>query len=179
MNLLTIFLIAVGLAIDAFFIAITKGIVIKSTVKHGLIIALFFGGFQAIMTILGWILGIPLETFVSTFASWIAFILISAVGIKMIYESFSEEEDDNDNFNLYEIPILAIATSIDAFVVGISFALLKTPILEPVIIIGFIAFILSFIGVYIGKNLGHLFGKEIEIAGGVLLIGIGLYLLIM
>ncbi|MGA2676270.1 MAG: manganese efflux pump MntP family protein [Methanobacterium sp.] len=179
MNLLTIFLIAVGLAIDAFFIAITKGIVIKSTVKHGLIIALFFGGFQAIMTILGWILGIPLETFVSTFASWIAFILISAVGIKMIYESFSEEEDDNDNFNLYEILLLAIATSIDAFVVGISFALLKTPILEPVIIIGFIAFILSFIGVYIGKNLGHLFGKEIEIAGGVLLIGIGLYLLIM
>ena len=175
MNLLTIFLIAVGLAIDAFFIAITKGIVIKSTVKHGLIIALFFGGFQAIMTILGWILGIPLETFVSTFASWIAFILISAVGIKMIYESFSEEEDDNDNFNLYEILLLAIATSIDAFVVGISFALLKTPILEPVIIIGFIAFI----GVYIGKNLGHLFGKEIEIAGGVLLIGIGLYLLIM
>jgi len=172
-------LIAVGLAIDAFFIAITKGIVIKSTVKHGLIIALFFGGFQAIMTILGWILGIPLETFVSTFASWIAFILISAVGIKMIYESFSEEEDDNDNFNLYEILLLAIATSIDAFVVGISFALLKTPILEPVIIIGFIAFILSFIGVYIGKNLGHLFGKEIEIAGGVLLIGIGLYLLIM
>ena len=179
MNLLTIILIAVGLATDAFFIAITKGIVIKSTVKHGLIIALFFGGFQAIMTILGWNLGIPLETFVSTFASWIAFILISAVGIKMIYESFSEDEDDNDNFNLYEIFLLAIATSIDAFVVGISFALLKTPILGPVIIIGLIAFILSFIGAYIGKNLGHLFGKEIEILGGVLLIGIGLYLLIM
>ncbi len=179
MNLLTIILIAVGLATDAFFVAITKGIVIKSTVKHGLIIALFFGGFQAIMTIFGWILGIPLETFVSTFASWIAFILISAVGIKMIYESFSEDEDDNHNFSLYEIFFLAIATSIDAFVVGISFALLKTPILEPVIIIGFIAFILSFIGAYIGKNLGHLFGKEIEIAGGVLLIGIGLYLLII
>ena len=179
MNLLTIILIAVGLATDAFFIAITKGIVIKSTVKHGLIIALFFGGFQAIMTILGWIFGIPLETFASTYASWIAFILISAVGIKMIYESFSEDKDDNPNFSLNEILLLAIATSIDAFVVGISFALLKTPILEPVIIIGLIAFILSFIGAYIGKNLGHLFGKEIEIAGGVLLIGIGLYLLIM
>ena len=127
MDLLTIILIAFGLATDAFFVAITKGIVIKSTVKHGLIIALFFGGFQAIMTILGWIFGIPLETFFSTFASWIAFILISAVGIKMIYESFSEDEDDKHNFSLNEIFFLAIATSIDAFVVGISFALLKTP----------------------------------------------------
>ena len=179
MDLLTIILIAFGLATDAFFVAITKGIVIKSTVKHGLIIALFFGGFQAIMTILGWIFGIPLETFFSTFASWIAFILISAVGIKMIYESFSEDEDDKHNFSLNEIFFLAIATSIDAFVVGISFALLKTPILEPVIIIGVTAFILSFIGAYIGKKLGYLFGKEIEIAGGALLIGIGLYLLIM
>ena len=179
MDLLTIILIAFGLATDAFFVAITKGIVIKSTVKHGLIIALFFGGFQAIMTILGWIFGIPLETFFSTFASWIAFILISAVGIKMIYESFSDDENDKHNFSLNEIFFLAIATSIDAFVVGISFALLKTPILEPVIIIGVTAFILSFIGAHIGKKLGYLFGKEIEIAGGALLIGIGLYLLIM
>jgi putative Mn2+ efflux pump MntP len=177
MNFITIILIAVGLASDAFFVAITKGVVIKSTVKHGLIIALFFGGFQAIMTIIGWILGVPLEAFVSTLAPWIAFILISAVGIKMIYESFSDNEEDNDNFSINEILILAIATSIDAFVVGISFALLNTPILGPVIIIGVTAFTLSFIGAYIGKKLGHLFGKEIEIAGGVLLIGIGVYLL--
>jgi putative Mn2+ efflux pump MntP len=179
MDFITIILIAVGLASDAFFVAMTKGMVIKSTVKHGLIIAILFGGFQAIMTILGWILGIPLETFVSTLAPWIAFILISAVGIKMIYESFSDDKDDNNNFYLNEIFILAIATSIDAFVVGISFALLKTPILEPFIIIGFMAFALSFIGVYLGKKLGHLFGQEIEILGGVILIGIGLYLLIM
>ena len=179
MDFITIILIAVGLASDAFFVAMTKGMVIKSTVKHGLIIAILFGGFQAIMTILGWILGIPLETFVSTLAPWIAFILISAVGIKMIYESFSDDKDDNNNFYLNEIFILAIATSIDAFVVGISFALLKTQILEPFIIIGFMAFALSFIGVYLGKKLGHLFGQEIEILGGVILIGIGLYLLIM
>lgn len=179
MDIITIILIAVGLASDAFFVAMTKGMVIKSTVKHGLIIAILFGGFQAIMTILGWILGIPLETFVSTLAPWIAFILISAVGIKMIYESFSDDKDDNNNFYLNEIFILAIATSIDAFVVGISFALLKTPILEPFIIIGFMAFALSFIGVYLGKKLGHLFGQEIEILGGVILIVIGLYLLIM
>jgi len=179
MDFITIILIAVGLASDAFFVAMTKGMVIKSTVKHGLIIAILFGGFQAIMTILGWILGIPLETFVSTLAPWIAFILISAVGIKMIYESFSDDKDDNNNFYLNEIFILAIATSIDAFVVGISFALLKTPILKPFIIIGFMTFALSFIGVYLGKKLGHLFGQEIEILGGVILIVIGLYLLIM
>ncbi len=97
----------------------------------------------------------------------------------MIYEAFLDDADDsNSNFSIKEIFILAIATSIDAFVVGISFALLNTPILEPAIIIGIIAFILSFIGVYVGKKLGHLFGKEIEILGGVILIGIGISILI-
>lgn len=179
MNFITIFLIAVGLAMDACFISITKGMVDKTTVKHALIIAIFFGGFQAIMTLGGWILGIPLQKIVSTLAPWIAFILISIIGIKMIYEAFLDDADDsNSNFSIKEIFILAIATSIDAFVVGISFALLNTPILEPAIIIGIIAFILSFIGVYVGKKLGHLFGKEIEILGGVILIGIGISILI-
>jgi manganese efflux pump family protein len=130
------------------------------------------------MTIGGWILGIPLQSIVSTYAPWIAFILISVVGIKMIYESFSNEEDSSTDFSLKEIIILAIATSIDAFVVGISFALLKTPVIEPAIIIGIVAFILSFIGVNLGKRLGHLFGKEIEIFGGVILIVIGIFILI-
>ena len=98
--------------------------------------------------------------------------------IKMIYESFADDDEDNGNFSIKEITILAIATSIDAFVVGISFALLNTPIIETSIIIGVIAFILSFIGVYIGKRLGHLFGKEIEVIGGVILILIGISILI-
>ncbi|MGB8232615.1 MAG: manganese efflux pump, partial [Methanobacterium sp.] len=108
-----------------------------------------------------------------------AFILISVVGIKMIYESFSVEEDNNNDFSLKEITILAIATSIDAFVVGISLALLNTPVIEPAIIIGIVAFILSFIGVYIGKRIGYLFGKQIEIIGGVILILIGISILIL
>jgi putative Mn2+ efflux pump MntP len=178
MNFIIILLIAVGLAMDACFVSITKGMSDKTTVEHALLIATFFGGFQALMTIGGWILGIPLQSIVSTLAPWIAFILISLVGIKMIYESFSDDNDDNSDFSIKEIFILAIATSIDAFVVGISFALLNTPIIEPAIIIGAIAFILSFIGVYIGKRLGHLFGKEIEIIGGVILIGIGISILI-
>ncbi|MFY9637427.1 MAG: manganese efflux pump MntP family protein [Methanobacterium sp.] len=178
MNFIIIFLIAVGLAMDAFFVSLTKGMVDKTTVKHALIIAIFFGGFQALMTIGGWILGIPFKSIVSAYAPWIAFILISVVGIKMIYESFSVEEDNNNDFSLKEITILAIATSIDAFVVGISLALLNTPVIEPAIIIGIVAFILSFIGVYIGKRIGYLFGKQIEIIGGVILILIGISILI-
>ena len=179
MNFIIIFLIAVGLAMDACFVSITKGMVDKTNIKHALIIALFFGGFQGFMTIAGWIIGLPLQQIVSTLAPWIAFILISVIGIKMIYESFAEEDSEDDgNFSIKEITVLAIATSIDAFVVGISFALLNTPIIEPSIIIGVVAFILSFIGVYIGKKLGHLFGKEIEVIGGVILILIGISILI-
>ena len=124
MNFITIFLIAIGLASDAFVVAITKGMVIKSTVKHALIIALVFGGFESIMILLGWILGTSLESFVSTWAPWIAFILLSAVGIKMVYDSFLDKED-NDIFSLKEIFLLAFAVTIDAFVIGISFALLN------------------------------------------------------
>jgi len=178
MNFIIILLIAVGLAMDACFVSITKGMIDKTTVRHALVIAIFFGGFQALMTVGGWILGLPLQTIVSTYAPWIAFILISIIGIKMIYESFSDDEDNDTDFSIKEITILAVATSIDAFVVGISFALLNAPIIQPAIIIGIVAFILSFIGVYIGKRLGHLFGKEIEIIGGVILILIGISILI-
>jgi manganese efflux pump family protein len=177
MNLIIIFFIAVGLAMDACVISISKGMVHKTTLNQALIIALLFGVFQGGMTIIGWLLGIPIKDIVSTFAPWIAFILISIIGIKMIYESFLEDDTSSD-FSLREISILAIATSIDAFVVGISFAIINTPVINPAIIIGVITFILSFIGVYLGKRLGHLFGKEIEILGGIILIGIGLFILI-
>jgi putative Mn2+ efflux pump MntP len=177
MNRIIIFFIAVGLAMDACVISISKGMVHKTTLNQALIIALLFGVFQGGMTIIGWLLGIPIKDIVSTFAPWIAFILISIIGIKMIYESFLEDDTSSD-FSLREISILAIATSIDAFVVGISFAIINTPVINPAIIIGVITFILSFIGVYLGKRLGHLFGKEIEILGGIILIGIGLFILI-
>ncbi len=178
MNFITILLIAVGIAIDACFIAIAKGMVVESTINHALIIALLFGGLQALMALGGWILGIPLQTFVSTLAPWIAFILISIIGIKMIYNAFSDDESDNNSFKLKEIFVLAIATSIDAFVVGISFALLGTPILLPALVIGIMAFILSLVGFYIGKQVRYVFGEEIRVIGGLLLIGIGLFILI-
>ena len=177
MNFIIIFFIAIGLAMDACVISISKGMVHKTTVKQALIIALLFGIFQGGMTIIGWLLGIPIQNIVSKFAPWIAFILISIIGIKMIYESFQDDKQSSD-FSIKELTVLAVATSIDAFVVGISFAIIKTPVLNPAIIIGVVTFILSFIGAYLGRSLGHLFGREIEILGGAILIGIGIFILI-
>lgn len=179
MDFISIFLLAVGLAMDAFSVSITRGLTLKCNVKHALIIAIFFGGFQAIMPILGWISGLKLQSIISTFAPWIAFILLLAIGIKMIYESiWSDEEDICSIFSFRELLILSIATSIDAFAVGVTFAFLNTSIIQPVIIIGIVTFILSFIGVYIGKNVGHFFENKIEILGGLILIGIGFKILL-
>ena len=177
MNIITVFLIAIGLAIDACLIAIAEGIETESTLNRALIIGIFFGGFQAIMALAGWIIGIPLQIFVSALAPWIAFILISIVGIKMIYEALTEKITNN-NFEIKEIIVLAIVISIDAFVVGIAFALLSTPIILPALIIGIMAFTLSFIGFYIGDKLRFIFGREIAVLGGLLLIGIGIFILI-
>lgn len=178
MNLILFFLTALGLAMDSCFISITKSIAVKLTVKQALIIAVSFGGFEALMTVLGWFAGVPLVSLVSTLAPWIAFVLISIVGIKMIYEAFQDDEDDNDTFKLTEIFFLAFSISIDAFLVGISFAILNNPIIQPAVIIGFTSFSLSLIGSYLGRRLSHLFGKEIEVIGGVILILIGLSFLL-
>ncbi|MDO8870485.1 MAG: manganese efflux pump MntP family protein [Methanobacteriaceae archaeon] len=177
MDLISIFLLAVGLAMDAFSVSITRGLTLKCNIKYALIIAIFFGGFQAIMPVLGWYSGMQLQSLISTVAPWIAFILLAAIGIKMIYESFSSEEECKF-FSLKDLLVLSIATSIDAFAVGVTFAILNISIITPIIIIGLVTFVLSFIGVYIGKNVGHLFGNKIEILGGLILIGIGLKILL-
>lgn len=179
MDFISILFLAVGLAMDAFSVSITRGLTLKCNVKYALIIAIFFGGFQALMPVLGWFSGIQLQSVVSTLAPWIAFLLLLGIGLKMIYESLSpDDEDDSKVFSIKELLILSIATSIDAFAVGITFAILNTPIITPIIVIGLVTFILSFIGVYIGKNIGHLFENKIEILGGLILIGIGLKILL-
>jgi putative Mn2+ efflux pump MntP len=182
MDLISIILLGVGLAMDAFSVSITLGITLKNfELKHALWIALFFGAFQAIMPILGWISGMQLQSLVSALAPWIAFLLLLGIGLKMIYESFKMKEEDANSlkvFSFKELLLLAIATSIDAFAVGITFAFLEISIWIPVLIIGIITFILSFIGVYIGKRIGHLFERKIEIFGGLILIGIGLKILL-
>lgn len=179
MDFISIIFLAVGLAMDAFSVSITRGLTLKCNIKHALVIALFFGGFQALMPVVGWFSGIQLQSIFSALAPWIAFLLLLGIGLKMIYESiYTKEEDVSRVFSLKEILILSVATSIDAFAVGVTFAILNTSIVIPVVAIGLITFILSFIGVYIGKNVGHLFENKIEILGGLILIAIGFKILL-
>ncbi len=180
MDFISVFFIAVGLAMDAFSVSITQGLTSKLNVKHALTIAIFFGGFQALMPVLGWISGIQLENIISTFAPYIAFGLLLIIGVKMIYESIysSNEDDEGKSLSFRYLLILSIATSIDAFAVGVTFAFLNTPVIQPALIIGIVTFALSFIGVYIGKKIGHFLEGKIEVLGGLILIGIGFKILL-
>ncbi len=181
MHILTIMFIALGLAMDAFAVSISSGITIKhQRFKNALKVAIFFGGFQAIMPILGWFAGYNLREFISDIDHWAAFGLLSIIGCKMIYDSIKRGSDKKETniMNLYVLLILSIATSIDALAVGVSFAFLEIVIWTPVIIIGIITFILSFIGVYIGNKLGHFCKNQIGIVGGLILIGIGIKILV-
>ncbi|MBW2554968.1 MAG: manganese efflux pump [Deltaproteobacteria bacterium] len=181
MDAITIIAIAFGLAMDAFAVSITSGITIKNLkINNALKIALFFGLFQAIMPLVGWLAGLSLKDFISEIDHWIAFGLLSFIGCKMIYESITVQSNEKqiDPLNVYVLLMLSVATSIDALAVGVSFAFLKVSIVTPVIIIGTVTFLLSYLGVYIGDRIGHFFENKIEIAGGLLLIGIGLKILI-
>ena len=181
MNIFNIFFIALGLAMDAFAVSITSGITIKNLkITQALKIALFFGIFQAIMPLIGWLSGQTIEDFVTSIDHWIAFSLLTIVGSKMIYESTKIESElkKTNPLNLHTLLLLSIATSIDALAIGISFAFLLVSIITPIMIIGIVTFILSFIGVFIGDLKGHLFEGKIEILGGVILIGIGVKILI-
>ena len=181
MDMLNILFIAFGLAMDAFAVSITSGLTIKNLkIKHAFRIALFFGLFQAIMPLIGWLSGLTIKDFVMSIDHWVAFILLSFIGCKMIYESTKIESENikTNPLNLYTLLMLSIATSIDALAVGISFAFLLVSIITPVVIIGVVTFILSFVGVFIGNLKGHLFEGKIEIIGGIILIGIGIKILI-
>ncbi|MEN6329766.1 MAG: manganese efflux pump MntP family protein [Methanobacteriaceae archaeon] len=180
MDLLSILVLALGLAMDAFSVSITRGLSVRCDIKHALLIALFFGGFQALMPVLGWASGMELANFMAQWAPWVAFILLFLIGAKMIYESFRhpEEEDTCEILSIRELLFLSIATSIDAFAVGVTFAFLNISLLQPIIIIGVVTFLLSLLGVYIGKRVGHLFENKIEIVGGLLLIAIGFKILL-
>ncbi|MBW1854764.1 MAG: manganese efflux pump MntP family protein [Thermodesulfobacteriota bacterium] len=181
MDIVSIVIIAVGLAMDAFAVSITSGITIKRLhINHALKIALFFGLFQAFMPIIGWLAGLSLRDYISAIDHWIAFGLLSFIGCKMIYESITVQSNKKEinPLNVYVLLVLSVATSIDALAVGISFAFLKVSIVTPVIIIGTVTFLLSYLGVYIGDRIGHFFENKIEIAGGILLIGIGIKILV-
>lgn len=178
-----LFLIGVGLSMDAFAVSVCKGLgMSKVNKKQTLLIGLFFGGFQAFMPFVGWVLGTQFKQYITAFDHWVAFILLSFIGGKMIWEVFHPDEDmeeDKDQpFLLKELLMLAIATSIDALAVGIIFALQQYPILEAISIIGVVTFLLSVLGVYIGNFFGSRYKNKAELAGGIILIGIGLKILL-
>ncbi|MCY6485558.1 manganese efflux pump MntP family protein [Clostridium aestuarii] len=176
MNILSIIFIAFGLAMDAFAVSITSGIIIKNLkIKNALKISFYFGGFQALMPLIGWAIASKFRNYIIIFDHWIAFIFLGLIGGKMIYEAITSKED-KATFNPLKDTVLlflAIATSIDALIVGISFALLKVFIIEAISIIGLITFVISFVGVLIGKKCGELLKKRAEITGGIVLILIG------
>jgi manganese efflux pump family protein len=182
MTITVLIFLAIALAMDAFAVSVTNGISIKKIkIRHAITIGLFFGVFQAVMPVVGWLLGGFFTIFLSNFAHWIAFFILLIIGGKMIYESLQSRKENSEietSFKIFTILILAIATSIDAFAVGISFSFLQIEILFAVIVIGIVTFVLSFIGVMIGKKLGNLFGKCMEILGGVILIFIGVKILL-
>lgn len=181
MSLVSIVLIAVGLSMDAFAVAICKGLKMR-TVSYGktLLIALFFGGFQALMPIVGWLLGYKFQRHIGSFDHWIAFILLAFIGGKMIYESFKSDNDEvNDSLRISELFILAIATSIDALAVGIAFAVMNmTNIYFSAGVIGLITFIFSIVGVLVGSKFGSVYKNKAELTGGIILVLLGLKILL-
>jgi putative Mn2+ efflux pump MntP len=181
MKLVTILFIAVGLAMDAFAVSVVTGSVYKEfKVRHALRMALFFGGFQALMPVIGFLAGLGLTNYIASYDHWVAFALLFFVGGKMVYESFQIEaaEKDRDPSNLPVLLLLSFATSIDALAVGITLSLLKAPIALAVTLIGLITFVLSYCGVYLGKRFGHLFESKAEILGGLVLIAIGVKIVV-
>jgi putative Mn2+ efflux pump MntP len=177
MNLITIIVIAVGLAMDAFAVSIASGTASKQVrVTQVLRMACFFGGFQLVMPLIGSFMGLALKRYIAGYDHWVAFGLLAAVGSKMIYESFKiKPTGDNPNLsNIFVLLILSIATSIDALAVGITLSLITSSIVMAAIIIGLITFALSYFGVFVGQKLGHFFENKIEAIGGLVLIGIGL-----
>ncbi|BAE83000.1 manganese efflux pump MntP [Desulfitobacterium hafniense] len=179
MGNLELFLIAVGLSMDAFAVAISKGLSMRRmSYKTALITGLFFGGFQALMPLIGFLLGTRFESYITAIDHWIAFILLSLIGLNMIKESRGPCEIIEDRFNLKDMIILSLATSIDALAVGITFAFLHVDIVPAVSMIGVTTFLFSFLGVKIGNVFGECYKARAELAGGVILILMGLKILL-
>lgn len=188
MGFVELFLLGVGLSMDAFAVAVCKGLGMhRVNYKHAVVIALFFGGFQALMPLVGWALGTQFESFVTPVDHWIAFILLAFIGGKMLWDAFHEEKDDEDgcgcskdngHLDLRELTLLAVATSIDALAVGITFAFLQVDIVPAVVTIGITTFVLSLVGVIVGNQFGSRFERPATIAGGVVLILLGVKILL-
>ena len=180
MGVIELLVLALGLSMDAFAVSICKGLSVpKLQAKHCLICGVYFGGFQALMPLIGWALGIRFQSMITNIDHWIAFVLLAVIGANMIKESFSKEEECPDaSFGFKTMLTLAVATSIDALAVGVTFAFLDVSIVPAVLLIGLTTFVCSAVGVKIGNAFGNRFQSKAEFLGGLVLIAIGLKILI-
>ena len=180
MGLTELFILAVGLSMDAFAVAVCKGLAMqKMNWRHAIIIGLYFGGFQAAMPSLGYILGVGFQSRIQAVDHWIAFVLLVFIGLNMVRESRDREAEHADpSVGFQVMVILAIATSIDALAVGVTFAFLQVDIVPAVCFIGTVTFLLSVIGVKVGNVFGTRYKSRAELAGGLILIAIGVRILL-
>lgn len=182
MTFFELFLIGIGLSMDAFAVSICKGLSMqKIDKKYTLCIGLFFGGFQALMPLTGYLLGSQFSGYIERFDHWIAFVLLALIGFNMIKESREEEEEEEKPYagvNFKELLILAVATSIDALAVGVSFAFLGVHIAPAVTLIGCTTFVLTLVGVWVGNLFGSRYKSRAELTGGIILILIGVKILL-
>lgn len=180
MDLIELFLIAVGLSMDAFAVSVCKGLAMpKCTFKKAAIVGLWFGGFQALMPAIGYVLGAQFQETIASIDHWIAFVLLALIGGNMIHEALDNDEEEADaSLDVKTMFLLAVATSIDALAIGITFAFLKVNIIPAVCFIGIVTFIISFAGVKIGNVFGVRYKNKAEIVGGVILILLGLKILL-
>lgn len=180
MQIIELIILSIGLAMDAFSVSICKGLSItKIKTKDAIIVGLYFGIFQALMPIIGYLLGMNFYDKITNIDHWIAFVLLSCIGINMIREAIlNKEEIKDDSLNMKNMLVLSIATSIDALAAGITFAFLNVNILMSVIIIGVITFLISTIGVIVGNIFGNKYEKKAQIFGGVILIILGFKILL-
>lgn len=180
MDLLSLFLIAVGLSMDAFAVSVCKGLATpKYKLKYSMICGAWFGGFQALMPTMGYLLGVNFKKYITAIDHWIAFVLLALIGFNMIREALKNDDEGADpSFTAKSMLLLAIATSIDALAIGITFAFLDVNIVAAVLFIGVCTFVISAAGVKIGSVFGTRFKSKAEIAGGAILIILGLRILI-
>lgn len=183
MGFIELALIAVGLSMDAFAVAVCKGLGMRQlNIRQAFLIALFFGGFQALMPVAGWALGSQFEQLIVPVDHWIAFVLLAIIGGKMLWDSFHEEEGEEGvsdaPLKLGELTMLAVATSIDALAVGITFAFLRVDIVSAAGLVGITTFVLAFAGVVVGHRFGARYEKAATIVGGIVLILIGCKILL-
>lgn len=180
MSLLELFIIAVGLSMDAFAVSICKGLSVRTLrPRHALITGAYFGGFQALMPLVGFILGVQFQALITSVDHWIAFVLLALIGGHMVRESRENDEENlSDSFSFATMLPLAVATSIDALAVGVTFAFLQVDIVPAVLFIGVTTFVLSCVGVKVGNVFGAKYKARAELFGGCVLILMGLKILL-